>query len=134
MISITVYGEAKPKGSTRAFVVNGKAITTTDNPNTKEWQRLVADAAQFFRPEKLYDGAVAVHLEFYFYRPKSVSAKKRPNPTVKPDLDKLVRSILDALKGVIYTEDARVCSVVASKHYADPPRVEIEVGEIEQCT
>jgi len=130
MISFTVYGEAKPKGSTRAFVVAGKAITTTANANTKDWQRLVADAAQGHRPEKLYDGAVSVDLKFYIYRPKSVSEKKRPHPTVKPDVDKLVRAIMDALKGVVYTEDARVCDVSATKAYGDPPRVEIQVGEV----
>jgi len=132
MISFTVYGEAKPKGSTRAFVVNGRAITTTANPKTKEWQQLVSLAVQDNRPEKLYDGAVSVDLKFYIYRPKSVSEKKRPHPTVKPDIDKLVRAILDALKGKIYTEDARVCGVCASKDYGDPPRVEIQVREVEQ--
>jgi len=111
-------------------VVNGKPVTTTDNPKTKDWQHLVASAAQNYRPVQLYDGAVAVKMKFYLYRPKSVSEKKRPHPTVKPDIDKLVRSILDALKGVIYTEDARVCSIEAEKYYDDPPRVDITVSNV----
>ena len=130
-VSFTVYGEAKPKGSTRAFVVNNRAITTANNPNAKEWQRLVATTAQTHRPaDGPYQGAVEVTAKFYFLRPKSVSAKKRPHHTVKPDLDKLVRNIGDALKGVIYAEDARIVHITAEKHYSDTPRVEITVKEV----
>ena len=128
MIGFTVYGEAKPKGSTRAFVVNNKAITTTANPTAKEWQQLVAVSAQQYRPAGgPYEGAVAVLVRFFFLRPKSVSEKKRPHHIVKPDLDKLVRNIGDALKGVIYAEDARIVSIAATKAYDSVPRVEIQV-------
>ncbi len=132
MVKFTVYGEAKPKGSTRAFVVNNRAVTTTNNPNATKWGELVAISAQQHRPDGgPYQGAVALNVVFYFARPKSVSATKRPYHTVKPDLDKLVRNIGDALKGVIYAEDARIVRIAAEKHYGDVPRVEIEVEQIE---
>ena len=128
MVKFTVYGHAKPKGSTRAFVKNGRAITTTNNPNAKDWQQLVSMAAQNYRPGGgPYQDAVALKCAFYLERPKSVSYKKRPHHTVKPDLDKLIRNIGDALKGVIYTEDARIVKIEASKHYDHVPRVDIEV-------
>ena len=128
MVKFTVYGEAKPKGSTRAFVVAGKARTTTNNPNAKDWQQLVAMSAQQYRPAGgPYQGAVKLYAHFYFSRPASVSEKKRPHHTVKPDLDKLIRNIGDALKGVIYEEDARIDQIVATKSYDTIPRVEIEV-------
>jgi hypothetical protein len=38
-ITFEVYGAAEPKGSARAFVRNGRAIVTTDNPSLA---RLVA--------------------------------------------------------------------------------------------
>ena len=143
MISFTVYGTPVPKGSTTPYPImkDGKpvlsktgrpvVVTQNANPKTKDWQRLVSLSAQEHRPEKLFDGPVEVALLFYLYRPQSVSEKKRPMPTVKPDLDKLIRAILDGLKGKIYSEDARVCKVQASKHYGDPPRVEIVVSEID---
>ncbi len=131
MVKFTVYGEAKPKGSTRAFVVKGKARTTTNNPNAKDWQQLVAVSAQQYRPAAgPYPGAVRLCVHFYFSRPASVSEKQRPHHTVKPDLDKLVRNIGDALKGVIYAEDARIVQIVAKKSYDTIPRVEIEVMPI----
>ncbi len=128
MIKFTVYGTPKPKGSTRAFIVKDRAHTTTANPNAKEWQHLVAVSAQQHRPAGgPYQDAVKLYCHFYFTRPKSVSAKKRPYHTVKPDLDKLIRNIGDALKGIIYTEDARIVEITATKSYNSIPRVEIGV-------
>lgn len=141
MIEFTVYGKPVPKGSTRPWAVmkdgepvlkNGRpvVVTTGDNKGTKNWQRLIAATAQRYVSEKIYDGAVSLEVEFYFMRPASVSEKKRPFPTVKPDLDKLVRSVGDALKGVIYTEDARIVRLIASKDYGDRPQVVIRVSGV----
>ena len=131
MIEFTVYGEAKPKGSTRSFVVKGRAITTTNNPNAKEWQQLVSLAAQQHRPKGgPLRGAVELKTKFYFSRPRSVSEKKRPYPTVRPDLDKLVRNIGDALKGIMYAEDAQIVKIETEKGYGDVPRVDIKVKEL----
>ena len=127
--SFIVYGEAIPKGSTRAFVVNGKAITTNANKRTKDWQTLVSMAAQEKKPDKPIGGAVDILLNFYLPRPKSVSEKKRPLPIVKPDLDKLLRCLLDALTGIYFLDDAQVCDIKTSKRYGETPRVEIFVQE-----
>ena len=129
--SFIVYGEAIPKGSTRAFVVNGKAVTTNANKKTKDWQTLVSMAAQEKKPDKPIDGAVDVSINFYLPRPKSVSVKKRPYPIVKPDIDKLIRCILDALTGIYFLDDAQVCEIKALKRYGDTPRVEIFVKGVE---
>ncbi len=149
MINFTVYGNAVAKGSTRAFPLmkDGKpvlgqggrpvTITTGDNPKTKDWQFIVSQAAQQYGPEVLLDGPVEMELHFYLLRPKSIKPEKRPYPTVKPDLDKLIRSIGDSLKGVIYSEDARIVKLIASKNYTefgDTPRVEIRVGELDGQT
>jgi Holliday junction resolvase RusA-like endonuclease len=128
MIKFTVYGEPIPKGSTRAFVVNGKAVTTNANKKTKDWQLLVAMAAQEYRPNKLMEDAVGLQLTFTMPRPRSISVKKRPLPTVKPDLDKLIRCILDALTGIMFIDDSQVTEIKAVKHYDDgdgAPGVEV---------
>jgi hypothetical protein len=44
-----------------------------------------------------------------------------------PDLDKLARSVFDALTRVVFHDDAQVVDLVATKRYAtvgEPPRVE----------
>lgn len=123
-----VYGIPQPKGSTRAFVKNGRTITTSANPRLKDWHNLVAMAAQEYRPKDgLITGTVGLSLKFHFVRPKSVSKKKRPYHTVKPDIDKLTRAVLDALTGIFYADDAQVDELVVEKGYSDSPRVEIWV-------
>ncbi|MCL6557394.1 MAG: RusA family crossover junction endodeoxyribonuclease [Firmicutes bacterium] len=135
-ISFTVYGQAQTKGSAKAFTFtdkNGKtrASITNDNPKSKEWQSLVAKLAQEHRPEGgIIKGAVVVGIDFYFLRPKSVPVKKRPHMIVKPDIDKITRSVLDGLKGTIYADDAQVIGLNIRKYYGDPPRAEIMIIEV----
>lgn len=70
------------------------------------------------------DGAITISMEFRYLRPKSVS---RIEPTVPPDLDKQIRSILDALTGVAYKDDSQVTSIQATKRYAQTAGVDIVV-------
>ena len=63
-------------------------------------------------------------MHFRYERPKSV---KRAVPTVPPDLDKQIRSILDALTGVAYVDDSQVTHIIASKSYAPRAGVDIEL-------
>ena len=135
-IAFTVYGIARPKGSTSSFAVTTKegktkVVTTQANKNTKVWQREVSAVAQNYVPKDgLLNGAINITLRFYLRRPESVSSAKRPYPTVKPDFDKLTRTVCDSLKGKIYTDDSRICKATILKCYGDPPRVEIEVEEM----
>lgn len=117
-ISFTVYGKAEPQGSIRAFVSKaGKPILTSTNPNLKEWREQVGWAArEQMAGRGLVAAAVEVRVSVYLVRPKSV---KRANPTVKPDVDKLLRGALDALTGIVYHDDAQVTSVHISKHYVN---------------
>ena len=64
-------------------------------------------------------GAKLVGAEFFFPKPRSYSAKV-VYPTRKHDLDKLVRAILDALKGVYYDDDGQVTDLTARKRYGAP--------------
>lgn len=138
-ICFTVYGQAQTKGSSRAMPIEKKdgalaAINViNDNPKSKDWQGLVAKLAQEHRPEGgIVKGAVVVGIDFYFLRPKSVPVKKRPHMTVRPDIDKITRSVLDGLKGVIYSDDAVVTGLNIRKYYGDPPRAEIMIIEVSE--
>lgn len=124
----TVLGTPIPQGSTKAFnrKGGGHPIVTADNPATKPWRRLVAAAAmQAGVPMVSPETPMAVGVVFCFERP--ASAKKRRYPTVRPDLDKLVRSCLDALTGIAWVDDAQVVALNVSKAYSSPARAEIEV-------
>jgi hypothetical protein len=70
-------------------------------------------------------------MHFVFVRPESIKAHKRPYPVVKPDLDKLMRAVLDSLTGVIYVDDSQVVKAEPTKDYGPRESVTIHVEAIE---
>jgi Holliday junction resolvase RusA-like endonuclease len=136
MITLTVYGTPVPKGSAKAFAIPGKdgarprAVVVSDNKvKLKHWQTQIANEAQSIRatsirsgtPVPAFDGPMNVTVEFFFNRPKSISRQTRPFPVVKPDLDKLIRAVLDGLTSVVWRDDAQVISLEAKKFYLNEP-------------
>lgn len=91
------------------------------------------------RDKTKYEKAISVTIRFYRKVQKSISKKEHVRrteghvrPIVKPDLDNYIKSTLDALNGVIWTDDATIVELNTSKWYADDPRIEIEVKELEE--
>lgn len=123
-LSFVVWGVAQPKGSAKAFIPKGwnRAVVTSDNPKNKGWQQLVAEACGRARDEagaSLLDGPVRLRVAFYLPRPKSLP-KRVEHHIKKPDLDKLVRSVGDALTGVMWNDDSQVVDLQVRKRYAPP--------------
>ncbi len=135
-ISFTAYGIPAPKGSTKAFIPKGwnRAIVTETNKHTRPWAAIVKGAAidavkdvHIAFPE----GPISIDLRFLMPRPVSLP-KKVVHHTKKPDCDKLVRAILDALKGIIWSDDSQVVEIRAQKFYAreaERPGVSVIVKE-----
>ena len=80
-----------------------------------------------------YD-AVRLRIVAYFPVPKSYSKKKRGHciegvikPTIKPDIDNVVKAALDAMNGVVYDDDKQVFELVITKRYTDRGEGYIEV-------
>jgi len=145
---IFVRGVPVPKGSLRAFVVKTKraaiagermseqhfahrAIVTSDNPKTRPWERLLRERISAEWEGPAWDGPLELTVTFSLLRPKSVSAKKRLWPDVRPDLDKLARAVKDALTGSgALRDDAQIVALVAEKRYGDEPGVMIELRKL----
>ena len=51
-------------------------------------------------------------------------------PQKKPDIDNVVKIIMDALNGAAYKDDKQVVSVFESKFYDDDPKVIVEVEQV----
>ncbi len=119
-ISFQVRGLPVPQGSTRAWVVNGKPIITSSAKGLGAWRRLIADVAQPHAPPEPWKGPVKIELAFGLPKPKSAPKKKRVWPDKRPDLDKLVRAVLDAITHVLVADDSQVVELHASKDYAAP--------------
>jgi crossover junction endodeoxyribonuclease RusA len=131
-----VPGTPVPKGSARAFYNKklGRALIVQDNSEKqKPWASMVSVLAEQsgLRPE---EGSCTVTMNFMMPRPKGhyrTNGEVRPAaqgiPHVKkPDLDKLVRCVLDALTGIAYADDSQVVCIQAGKMYVN--------GDMAGCT
>lgn len=131
-VRFEVLGIAKPKGSLSAFTLpNGHAILT-EPKHHKAWQREVRDGAVATVGEDgPLEGALWVRMVFYLPRPKSAPKTVRTVPTTKPDIDKLCRSALDGMTGVVFHDDSQVAMCVHAKVYSRRPRVAVEVRALD---
>lgn len=125
LVEFFVAGEPKAKGSMRSIPFQDKAgklhvNTFHDTKSGTAWERITKLAAlESWGSRPTFKDAVRVDLTFTLKRPKTVSEKKRPQPIVKPDIDKLARSVLDAVTGVVFADDAQVTGLVATKRYGN---------------
>ena len=120
MISFRVNGLPVPQGSMK--VIHGRVLHSQGSAlavwrSTIGWEAKVAGATPHGLP-------VRITIIFIMPRPKTV---KRPYPTVAPDLDKLVRGVLDGLTGIAYEDDAQVVEIHAHKVYGSAIGAEIRL-------
>lgn len=128
-------------GRPQPVMVDGRVVTASHTPQKyAEWKRLLKSEAQRVAREngfQIFPAGIALimSLECVFIRPASVSVKKRPHHTVKPDLDNLAKAVKDALQGVVYENDSQVVRYGAAflKRYAENgegPFIRVEIGAV----
>lgn len=124
LVRFKVLGVPAPQGSKRAFVVAGRA-QMVESAGTKldDWRGDVSRAAAHAWGDRdAITGPVELSITFRMPRPKS-APKRAVWAAKRPDLDKLLRSTLDALtqSGVI-GDDSQIVRVVAAKVLATVDR------------
>jgi len=125
-----VLGPASTKGSTVSFIgATGRVVTKADNQGLASWTQAVGWAARAAGVRCApRDVAIQIVAMFQFVRPES--RKHRVTPTVKPDIDKLTRALLDALTGVGYVDDAQVVKLLVEKVYGVDARTWVQVEQL----
>ena len=93
-------------------------IVDVKSVSLKAWRYAINNVLQHKWEGPPLEGAVSVELHFLLLRPPSVSEKKRPYPSVMPDIDKLARAALDAMTGIVFRDDAQVVRLDVTKAYA----------------
>lgn len=127
MLSIAFFvpGEAIAKGRPRArgyIRKDGKAGSILYTPDrTVAWEETVRYHALKMRPENPIDKALRIDLIFMLPMTEAAKKKKRKHPSIKPDLDNLEKAVLDALNGLMYVDDSRICEKVGRKVYTEDP-------------
>lgn len=123
-LDVFVDGSPVQQGSLNGYLRAGRVILTHSNARElKAWRTTVTSAieAAFKYAKQGPHPYTAAHvlLEFRMPRPKSHTKLQRSQPEhrVTPDLDKLVRAILDSIPESVLDDDARVTRLVARKLY-----------------
>ena len=115
--------KAKPIAKARAR--KGKYGNFYTPNETKRFETLVGWNYKLSGYER-YEKAVKLEIDFYVKKPIKC---KRKYPTIKPDIDNQIKSILDGLNGIAYHDDKQVVDIKASKFYADEDYVKIRIEE-----
>lgn len=133
-VSFFVRGVPSPQGSSLAIISKSTGrpiVIAQQKAKLKVWRKTVAMVAQSeYKHADLMLGPVAVRLDFALSAPAKFV---RTYPTTPPDLDKLVRSTLDALTGAVFEDDKQVVVLNATKLYTSgdlPVGVLVEVAEL----
>jgi Holliday junction resolvase RusA-like endonuclease len=114
-VSFSISGDPASQGS--HAIMQGR-IVQVNSKKHKAWRTAIVNEVIATLPAdwEPIDGPCELIVNFYLSKPASV---KRSSPSVAPDLDKLVRSVGDALAiAGVYTDDSRITRISARKLYA----------------
>ena len=137
VITFTVPGNPVAKGRARAFI-RGRHVGHYTPEKTANYENLVKLAAvDGMKGKQMIVGPAGVVIDLFFQIPASWSKKKKAaalngevRPTVKPDCSNVLKSIEDALNGIVWADDKQAVDVSVKKYYSDKPRAIVSVIDI----
>lgn len=122
-VQFTIDSPPVPKARPR-LTRKGHAYTPKA---TRQYEAVVAEAARAAMDglEPL-TGPVQAVLHFNMPIPKSWSKKAKKEAlgeyhVKRPDLDNLVKAVIDGCEGVVYDNDSKIVRITALKSYSDEP-------------
>ncbi len=123
MFEFEVIGDIKGKARPRVNTLTCRAYTPGD---TKDYEMLVKQYFKIKHPRSLpLENRVKVTINAYFKIPKTTTKKDRKlieegvlSPTKKPDIDNIVKIILDSLNGIAFKDDNQITKIEVEKLYA----------------
>ncbi len=107
IVSFFAPGIAETKGS---WIAVAPGVMVPDNKREKGWATTVAWAAKVaMRSTRPTELRVVVEVLFHLPDPPNKTKKHRR------DVDKLARSVLDAMTGIVYVDDEQVDKITIDK-------------------
>ncbi len=136
MCYVRVEGVPKSQKRHRTSSVNG--YIRNYDPSSKD--KSVFEKKLTQSNPKLLTGAISLSLTFYMPRPKNhyrtgrykhkLKGKSPVYHLNKPDIDNLIKFVLDSGNGILWKDDSQIFQIEALKKYCKYPRTEIEYWEI----
>lgn len=137
MMEFEIPIQAVPKARPRTFKTSGGMSHTYTPKKTKNFEDFVRTWLQVKYKGKPIEGPINLEINFSLPIPKSYTKKKRfeclsggSNHFIKPDLDNLEKSVMDAAEGVLYHNDSQICSKISSKKWSEKPLILLTIEPV----
>ena len=129
-----VPGRVIGKGRPRLNSYTGIVYTPT---RTKDYESLVEQYFLLKYPRfKVLEGRIKVSIIAYFSIPKTTKKadinemlENNISPTRKPDIDNIVKSILDSMNKFAFKDDNQITKLEVEKKYAIEDKVYVKIEE-----
>lgn len=143
-LKLTILGTPKPKQSAR-FYAKGNKVFSFQKKEVVENERNIAYDVKSQLPIcfKPFDEPIGVEVLFVFPIKETFTKKQKQAieegavvyKDTKPDLhDNLMKGVFDALEGIVFVNDSRICEVASKKIYGNKPRIELRVYQLNATT
>lgn len=140
MIEFRIEGDPRGKGRprhTRSGIVYTPSETVAYEKKVKAayYEAVREDGkTEYWGPER---GPMSIEIDAGYPVPKGYPKIKKENmlagytlPTKKPDLDNVIKIIMDALNGEAYIDDRQVVEIRAIKQFSEVPGVVVRIGRL----
>ena len=129
-----VPGKVVGKGRPRLNSYTGVVYTPT---KTKDYETLVEQYFLLKYPRfKILEGRIKVSIIAYFSIPKATKKadieqmlENNISPTKKPDIDNIVKVVLDAMNKFAFKDDNQITKIDVEKKYALEDKIYIKIEE-----
>ena len=129
-----VPGRVIGKGRPRLNSYTGIVYTPT---RTKDYESLVEQYFLLKYPRfKVLEGRIKVSIIAYFSIPKTTKKadinemlENNISPTKKPDIDNIVKAILDSMNKFAFKDDNQITKLEVEKKYAQEDKVYVKIEE-----
>ena len=136
-IMFTIYGEPVAKGRPR-FSTRGKFPVAYTPEKTKAYEFEVGMMAlAAMGGSKPLEGALEAFIYVTFAVPESYSKKRleaclngSEKHIKKPDLDNVIKSVIDGMDKIVFNNDSQITSIHATKVYGEVAKVEVMVKQV----
>lgn len=129
-----VIGDIKGKARPRVNTYTCKAYTPE---NTKDYEMLIKQYFKLKYPRFVpLENRVLVKIIAQFKVPKNVTKKEKGlieegllSPTKKPDIDNIVKIVLDALNKMAFKDDNQITKLEVEKIYGQEEKIIVKIEE-----
>lgn len=134
MYEFEVIGEIKGKARPRLNTYTGQIYTLK---GTMDYENLVRQYFTIKYPRYVpFENRVHVKIIAYLKMPKNMTKKNKLlveqgvlSPIKKPDIDNIVKIILDALNKIAFKDDNQITKLEIEKFYAEEEKVYVKIEE-----